>query len=217
MEKSNPLLIKIALSLNPCHHSMDYRAAKQYILERLRKELSEQLFYHGLHHTLDVLRMATALCESEGIRGHEVTLVKTAALYHDAGFVTGQHMGHEAEGCRMAQEILPSFGYAQADIDAIKGMIMSTKIPQSPKNILEEILCDADLDYLGRADFYPIASSLFEELKAYNILHDEQSWNQLQVTFLDNHRFHTQTNKVNRDPVKRLYLQNLRDLVASYQ
>lgn len=202
--------------MNPCSLSMDYRAAKQYILERLRNELSTQLSYHGLHHTLDVLRMATALCESEGIRGHELVLVKTAALYHDAGFVTGQHLGHEAEGCRMAQEILPTFGYAEADIQAIKAMIMATKIPQSPKNILEEILCDADLDYLGRADFYAIASSLFEELKAYNILKDEQSWNQLQVTFLDNHRFHTQTNKINRDPIKKLYLQKLRDLVASY-
>ncbi|MDX2135806.1 MAG: HD domain-containing protein [Saprospiraceae bacterium] len=190
---------------------MNYRAAKQYIVNRLSKELSGQLHYHGLHHTLDVLRMATVLCESEGIFGKDVLLIKTAALFHDAGFVTNVHAGHEAEGCRIVQSVLPDFGYTQADIDQIKGMIMATKIPQTPNNLLEEIICDADLDYLGRADYYTISNSLFEELKAYNILHDERAWSQLQITFLDNHHFHTRTNVAHREPVKKMFLKKLRE------
>lgn len=195
---------------------MDYRAAKQFILSKLRDELSDKLYYHGLHHTLDVLRMATEICESEGIGGHELMRVKTAALFHDAGFVKDKHAGHEHEGCLIAQEVLPRFGYAGPDIEAICGMIMATKIPQSPRNLLEEIICDADLDYLGRSDFYTIGESLFEELKAYHIIHDEQDWNRLQVSFLTAHTFHTQTNKMLREPVKQQYLEGLRDLVATY-
>jgi uncharacterized protein len=195
---------------------MDYRAAKQFILAKLRNELSEQLRYHGIHHTLDVLKMASEICESEGIEGHDLMLVKTAALFHDAGFVKNKHAGHEAEGCLMAREFLPDFGYSNADLDVICGMIMATKIPQSPANLLEEILCDADLDYLGRNDFYRIGNSLFEELQAYHLLNDEQAWNRLQVSFLSAHRFYTTTNKSLREPVKLRYLEGLKELVATY-
>ena len=108
---------------------MDYRAVKQYLVAKLRNELSDKLYYHGLHHTLDVLRVAADICVREGIHGHELTLVKTAALFHDAGFVKNKHIGHEIEGCIMAQDILPGYGYTHSDIEIICGMIMATKVP----------------------------------------------------------------------------------------
>lgn len=195
---------------------MDYRAAKQFILDILRKELPKQLGYHGLHHTLDVLKMASEICKSEGVRERNRVLVKTAALFHDAGFIKNKHTGHEWEGCLLVRAHLPQFGYEPADIDCICDMIMATKIPQSPKNLLEQILCDADLDYLGRKDFFSIGNTLFEELKAYDLIGDEQVWNRLQVSFLSAHRFHTHTNKSLREPVKQGYLEELQDLVATY-
>lgn len=195
---------------------MDYRAAKQFILNRLRRELSPELHYHGLHHTMDVLRMAINIGESEGVEGRELTLVKTAALFHDAGFVKNKHNGHEHEGCLIVQDCLPKFGYQPEDVDIICGMIMATKIPQSPQNRLEEILCDADLDYLGREDFHLIGRTLFDEFKAYHIMQEEEAWNRLQVSFLSAHRFHTRTNKLIRDPIKQRHLEDLKALVATY-
>lgn len=195
---------------------MDYRAAKQFILARLQSELSDQLHYHGLHHTLDVLRVAKALCASEGVHGRGELLVKTAALFHDCGFVKNKHAGHEYEGCLIARAALPGFGYTGEDIEVICGMIMATKIPQSPTNLLEEIICDADLDYLGRVDFYPIGETLFQELTAYQLISGEQAWNRLQVSFLSSHHFHTRTNKLHREPVKQQYLEELKGLVAGY-
>ncbi|MBK7938639.1 MAG: HD domain-containing protein [Lewinellaceae bacterium] len=195
---------------------MDYRAAKQFILSKLRAELSDKLSYHGVHHTLDVLKMATEICAGENVNGHELVLVKTAALFHDAGFVKNKHAGHEREGCLIVQDALPGFGYSPRDIDVICGMIMATKIPQSPHNLLEEIICDADLDYLGRSDFYSIGDSLYEELQAYHIIQGEQAWNRLQVSFLTAHAFHTRTNILLREPVKQQYLDQLKGLVATY-
>lgn len=195
---------------------MDYRAAKQFIIAKLRAELSDQLFYHGLHHMLDVLQTATRLCASEGVQGRDLTLVKTAALFHDAGFIKNKHAGHESEGCSLVRSTLPDFGYLPADIENICAMIMATKIPQSPRNLLEAIICDADLDYLGREDFYPIGDTLFEEMQAYHLIHDEQAWNRLQVSFLSAHNFHTQTNRRQREPLKQQHLQQLKGLVASY-
>ncbi len=196
---------------------MNYRAAKMHILRRLREELPSGLSYHGIHHTMDVFRVACALCEAEGVKGRLAKLVKTAALLHDAGFVTNQHSGHEVQGCEMARADLPAFGYLESDIEQVCGMIMATKIPQSPVNLLEEIICDADLDYLGRADFHRIAATLFEELQSYRLIGDEYSWNRLQVSFLTAHRYHTKTNRLIREPVKQRYLTELRELVATYE
>lgn len=195
---------------------MNYRAAKQFIVAKLRAELSDQLHYHGLHHTLDVLKMAAEIGEREGVSEHDLILIKTAALFHDSGFVKNKHAGHEAEGCLIARAALPDFGYQNADIETICAMIMATRIPQSPSNLLEEIICDADLDYLGRDDFYPIGDTLFEEMKTYHLISDEYAWNRLQVSFLNAHRFHTRTNRMLREPQKRQYLEELRGVVAGY-
>lgn len=195
---------------------MKYLAVKTFILGKLRRELPEKLRYHGYHHTLDVLRVAAQLCRQEGISPKETVLVKTAALFHDCGFVKNKHTDHEAVGCEIARGTLPNFGFSAVDIEKICAMIMATKIPQSPKNLTEQIICDADLDYLGRPDFYPIASSLFDELQAYQIIGDEKVWNKIQVKFLDDHRFWTKTNLRDREPEKRQRLAELQAVVANY-
>jgi uncharacterized protein len=195
---------------------VEYRQAKLFIIEKLRGELSPRLHYHSLRHTLDVWRVAGQLCQREGVSRRDTVLVKTAALFHDAGFVHNRHIGHEHEGCLIAQAELPRFGYSEADIASICKMIMATKIPQSPTTLLEEILCDADLDYLGRTDFPVIGQTLFKELQAYQLIGDEQAWNRLQVGFLGGHRFHTRTNAREREPLKREHLIKLSNLIAQY-
>jgi len=194
---------------------MDYSSSKTFILEKLERELPTDLYYHGLHHTLDVLETTKALCKEEKISTHDTTLLKTAALYHDAGFLRN-HINHEVLGCEIVQEYLPNFGFSAVDIEKICAMIMSTKIPQSPKNNLEQILCDADLDYLGRSDFKAIGDTLYLELKAYEVLDTEERWNRMQVHFLEHHRFFTKTNQQKRRPGKMAHLAALREIVATY-
>ncbi|MEM1319152.1 MAG: HD domain-containing protein [Bacteroidota bacterium] len=195
---------------------MNYQAAKEYILKRLKEELSDQLYYHGIHHTLDVLAVTEELCTAESVKERERVLLRTAALYHDCGFLVS-NQEHERRGCEIAQEVLPTLGYDEQAINQICGMIMATKIPQSPQTLLEEIICDADLDYLGREDFYPIGNTLFEELKAFKVLSDEESWNRIQVNFLENHHFFTATNITRRSPQKAVYLEELKKIVEGYK
>jgi uncharacterized protein len=201
---------------NQGRHNMNYHAAKAFILDKLSAELSDKLTYHGIHHTLDVLYMAEDLCYAEKISPYQTLLVKTASLYHDAGFTIGTQE-HESLGCEIVRAYLPRYDYTAAEIDSICGMIMATRIPQTPKNILEEIICDADLDYLGRDDFPQIGDTLFAELKAYNVLRSVKDWNRLQVNFLENHRFFTRTNRARRNPQKQRHLEELKKVVASYE
>jgi predicted metal-dependent HD superfamily phosphohydrolase len=188
---------------------MNFHAAKSYILDRLERELSQQLTYHSLFHTLDVFQTTSELCLLEKIPPYESLLLKTAALFHDSGFLIS-NKNHEEWGCQIAENVLPDYQYNTNEIAVICNMIMATKIPQSPKTPLEQILCDADLDYLGRDDFYPIGNTLFKELQVYGVLQDEVSWNKLQVSFIERHFFFTPTNRKRREPRKQQYLNELR-------
>ncbi len=194
---------------------MNYHAAKAFILNKLERELSSKLSYHGLHHTLDVLHCTEELCYFEKVSPYHSLLLKTAALFHDSGF-TISNIEHEKQGCLIVSKHLPDFGYSPQEINLICGMIMATKIPQRPKNYLEAIICDADLDYLGRDDFYEIGQSLFKELKAYKVLETEEAWNKLQVKFLEQHQFFTSTNTSRRAPKKRDHLLELKEIVKNY-
>lgn len=195
---------------------MDFKAAKAYALQQLHDGLAANLTYHGRHHTMDVYKTATEYARHEGVTGEDLTLLGTAALYHDIGFLD-VYRGHEARGCEMARTVLPGFGYAPAQIERICGMIMATALPQTPHNALEEIICDCDLDYLGRTDFYHIGSTLFEEFKLYGILKTEEDWNRLQVRFLTEHRYFTATANHLRQPMKEQHLEEIKRVVAGYE
>ena len=192
---------------------MNFFEAKRHILDRLKNELPQHLTYHGYYHTMDVYAMTIDIAIKEGITDEkEVTMLKTAALFHDAGFLK-TYNGHEIAGCQLVRECLPNFGYSDLEIELICGMIQATKIPQLPQNLLEEIIADADLDYLGREDFYQIGNLLFDELKSLDILQGENDWNTLQVYFLSSHNYFTKTSKQRRTKEKESRLIELKNKI----
>lgn len=189
---------------------MNLPEAEAFILDKLRTELSDTLYYHSPDHTLDVAEAVGRIAQAEGIIDREtLVLLRTAALFHDAGFLTA-YKGHEAESSRLAHEYLPRFGYEPRQIVLISGMIEATKIPQSPKNKLEEILADADLDYLGRPDYEPIAYSLYREMRARDLVPDEEAWKQIQIKFMEQHAYWTDYSKTIRQPAKYFHLRRLK-------
>ena len=179
---------------------MDCLRAETYVLDQLRQHLDPTLFYHGLHHTLDVTEQALSLAAAEGLtREEDLLVLRTAALYHDSGFLT-TYQGHEAAGCALARRVLPGFGYSASQIELIGQLIMATQMPQCPGDSHRAcILCDADLDYLGRPDFWPISQTLFEELNLRHLMPNETAWLELQVRFLSTHRYWTPTATARRE------------------
>ena len=189
---------------------MNLKKVEKYIHEKLQKNLSPTLTYHGFHHTLDVVDAAMKIANLEGIVDNEsLVLLETATLFHDLGFIS-TYRNHEEEGCRIAELILPSFQYSKSQIETINGMIMATKIPQKPHNILEQIIADADLDYLGREDFEPIADSLFQELRQREMVADIETWNKIQVKFLESHHYWTKSTIALRNENKTKHLKALK-------
>lgn len=192
---------------------MDIEKAEEYVFDKLEESLSNTLFYHGLHHTIDVSNAVLQIAIAEGIHDKEtLQILQTAAFYHDLGFIS-TYQGHEEESCRLARVSLPNFGYTDEQIEKICGLIMATKIPQNPTNYLERIMADADLDYLGREDFWNISRSLYEELHEREMVTDIDSWNKIQVLFLENHQYWTETARQWRNPEKLKRIEELRKII----
>jgi uncharacterized protein len=191
---------------------MGFDAAKQFVLEKLGKELSKDLTYHSVEHTLDVMIAARRLGEMEGLSNEQIRLVETAALFHDIGF-TETYDGHEDVSVQIAREVLPGFGYSQEDIETIISLIVATEIPQNPQNHLEEILADADLDYIGRDDMFLIGQRLQYEWYRHGIIKTLREWHEKQMDFLKKHRYFTKSAHKLREPKKQENIRELEELL----
>ena len=187
---------------------MLFEQAGDFILDRLEKEIPATLCYHNIDHTRDVRSAAESIGNSELISPYEMKLLLTAACYHDCGFLAVTHE-HETESCNIARESLPGFGFSNEEIDRICGMIMATKMPQSPQNILEQIIADADLEYLGTPGAEEKAAKLFKELQYLTPSLTTEQWQKNQISFLKAHQYFTSFCKKNRQPVQQAYLQRL--------
>jgi predicted metal-dependent HD superfamily phosphohydrolase len=187
--------------------SPDFEAAEKHIVDMLEKEMPN-FPYHNYEHIQDVLSASMILAQQEKISEEEIKILRIAALLHDAGFIRSPK-NHEANSAAIAREVLPDFGIGNDQIAIIENMIMATRLPQSPLTQLEKILCDADLDYLGRDDFYTRGSTLFTELKDQGVVETEREWNLVQKTFLESHRYHTNYSKTNRESSKQERLQEI--------
>ncbi|MDT3401968.1 HD domain-containing protein [Mucilaginibacter terrae] len=184
--------------------------AGQFIIQKLEQELPQKYTYHNAAHTRDVHQAAQRLAEGEGISAADIELLLTAAWYHDAGYLTCVDK-HEDESIRLAKQYLPGFDYTEQEIDQICNAITATRLPQTPLDKLGEILADADLDYLGRSDFFSISDKLFEELRLAGTVTDSITWDKMQVKFLQEHQYFTKTAINTRQLQKEL---NLAEIIA---
>jgi HD superfamily phosphodiesterase len=185
-----------------------FSAFKSYFTGFLKAELSPDLHYHGFHHTLDVYAYAVEIAKAEGISRDDLTLLKVAVLLHDAGF-TQTYSGHEDVSERIAKSLLPGFDFNADEIDRICSMIEATKIPQKPVSLLDKIIADADLMYLGTDRFKEIGDTLFEEMKVYSGLQTRKQWDAIQIKFLNMHHFHTDYCRSHFEHQKQKNLQQL--------
>jgi TolB-like protein/predicted metal-dependent HD superfamily phosphohydrolase len=185
----------------------DYEAAEMHITDLLNKELPGHQ-YHNMAHIQDVLQASLTIARAEQLSQDEVKLLRVAALFHDVGFIHSPK-NHEEKGAEMVREMLPAFGFKEQQIEIICNMILATRLPQSPVTQLEKVLCDADLDYLGRDDFYEIGGRLYQEMLEAGVVETEREWNIMQRTFLQSHRYHTTFSKTNRESTKQERLQEI--------
>ena len=191
---------------------LQFTDIQEIILDRLEKKLPKFLYYHNVKHTVDVVTQAELIGLAEGVNDEELLMLKLAAVFHDAGhMISYDH--HEEQGCLMVQKYLPKFGYSEMQISKICELIMATKMPPNPKNLLEQIMCDADLDYLGRIDMIPVSNTLYKELKEQNKIESLDEWNRLQIKFISGHQYFTKTARNLREVNKQKQIERIKNLL----
>lgn len=193
---------------------MQYKLAIDFAIRKLLKELPDYHRYHSIEHTLSVIRSSEFLVSKIKANSQEKALLLTAAAYHDIGF-TRSPDEHEKVGCEIAADSLPQFGFSAEEIGQIQEMIMATKIPQSPKSKLAEVLCDADLDYLGGDKYGVLSESLFDELGLKGVEMNQKEWLDFQISFLEKHHYWTEFAIRVLAPKKALVLARLKEERAS--
>ncbi len=191
---------------------MEYARLELYIIEKLHNELKEDLYYHCTEHTIDVCESVERIAVEENVNEEDTLLLKTAALFHDSGFIFS-YENHEDSSAQYGESILPDYGYNTEQISSIRGMILATKIPQRPNNLLEMIICDADLDYLGRDDFLYKSFLLKREWDIYLRKTTLNQWYTQQLNFLVGHDFFTETSKKNREANKQNLIMDMKSLL----
>ncbi len=169
---------------------MQYDEVYKFLINKLETGLPNYIIYHNAPHTISVINAAEKLGKAENISNEDLMLLKTAALFHDAGFLQ-HHDDHEEFSCKIATKYLPDFSYTPEQTNHICQMIRATKLPQSPADHLAKILCDADLHYLGGEHYTATAEKLFNEYKKLGSVKTQAEWDLKQAEFLSSHRYFT--------------------------
>ena len=183
---------------------------EEFVLSKLEEGLPDNLYYHNVKHTIDVVTQVELIGRSEGINDEEMLMLKTAALFHDMGHLINYDT-HEEESIKLAKKILPEYHYTEPQIETICNIIQATQMPPQPKSLLEQIMCDADLDYLGRTDFVPVSINLYKEYHERKKIDSILDWNQMQYNFIKNHQYFTKTAQKLREVNKKKQLENIQN------
>ncbi len=172
----------------------NYKKLEECVLNLLAKRLPKNRYYHNPDHTIDVINVSERLAELEGIspEDRDFWITKTGALIHDVGHIF-TYQGHEEKSAEFAKESLPKYGYTKEQIDIVANMIMATQLPQNPKTLGEEIVCDADLRNLGGDDFFERGKEIRRELEAQGIEMSDKKWYTGSLDLLEGHRYHTKS------------------------
>ena len=186
-----------------------YHEAETHILNRLKKSLPKNLYYHNVNHTIDVTNAVERIALSEGVFNEDLFVLKMAALYHDAGFIE-KYQNNESLGAMFARDDIAQFGFNKEQIDLIEQLIMITFAAKKPQTLLEKILRDADLDYLGRSDFHDLSDRLKRELLEREMIRSDEHWDELQVKFMSNHTYHTESARAAREESKQVHLKEIK-------
>lgn len=173
--------------------TIDFIHMRLDIVNRLKALLPDDLIYHDISHTMNVEKACMRFAKLEGISEEDILLLRTAALYHDSGFIL-EYDHNERFAIELAKNQLPRYGYSDEDIRIISNIIAATQSSVEPVTLLEKIMCDADHDYLGRPDYKHIANRLRSELENYGHDMSDEEWTDFQLEYLENvHRFYTET------------------------
>lgn len=192
--------------------------SEAYIIQLFKQELPPELLYHDMAHTDSVRQTSLILADHYQLTDKEKEAMEIAAIFHDSGYIK-VYKGHEEVSQEIAETFLKQYNYPTEQITLVKELIAATKLIYQPKNLLQEIIKDADLNNLGQSKYLRTISNLRAEMKVFlDTQYKDKEWYQTNIKFIDGHTYFTEKakelfnakKKENRKKVKKL-LDNLKE------
>jgi predicted metal-dependent HD superfamily phosphohydrolase len=195
---------------------MDYNIildqAEQHVRNFFNSHIDVRIVYHDRTHTEQVVEAARMIAQHYQLDERDFFIVNVAAWFHDTGYFKGGAPGHEQRGAEMAAAFLSGTGVDASAIQSVKGCILATQIPQKPTNLLENIVCDADLFHLGTDKFSERNKLMRKEMEAFKGKKiDKDEWRRSTIRLLEGHRYHTDYCRLLLNEMKQENLNKLRD------
>jgi len=182
------------------------KKAGDFVYELLKTKLPRDIIYHDYNHTLDVVKECKEIAKKAGVNEEEMEIVMVAAWFHDVGYIEA-YEGHEEKSAEIAIKFLKENNYPEDKTKLVIGCIRATKYPQSPKNLLEEIVCDADLDHIAKDDYMDKAELLRVEWEKFtNKKFSDLEWIKHEIDFFSHHRFFTKYAKKEYEDIRVAHL-----------
>lgn len=167
-------------------------AARDYVIAQYQQHPRPNLVYHNLVHTQQVVQAAGQIAAHYRLQDDELAAVYVAAWFHDAGYLLGEGSAHEENGAKEALQFLQQQQAPENVQSMVQGAILATKMPQSPHNLVEQIVCDADLSHLGTKEFPDRNKLLRHEMElTYQMDIPAIKWLNTNITFLTDHHYWT--------------------------
>jgi len=164
---------------------------KHFVLLFFKSHDDKHFSYHNKAHTQDVVGAVTQIANHYQLNDEDFFIVSAAAWFHDTGY-SGGVADHETRSAQIATDFLTGLNVDAAIIDKVKSCIMATRMPQNPTNLLENILCDADLFHLGTDDFLRKSKLMRKETELLTgVPMDKQQWRQKTIDLLEKQQYHT--------------------------
>ena len=194
-------------------HTPRLKIVDEYIRGLFRDELPAGIKFHDINHTLHptkgVVAVANKIAISENISEHDRELLIAAAYFHDTGYIR-EYEKNEPIAARMAGRILKLIGYKPDEVEKVQKMILATDPAREPKTHVEKILCDADLDNLGREDFFKLDGKLREGRRARGVdVSDDAKWYKGTLEIMKKHQYYTESQKKLREKGKQRNIKGL--------
>lgn len=135
---------------------------EKFVFSFLSKNIHSNFVYHNLAHTQRVVESVKEIAESLKLDNIALENLVIAAWFHDIGYVEGSD-NHEQKSIKIAAKFLKENNFDEKRIQVVSEVILATEMNSVPKNILEEIIRDADCAHLASKDFIDYTSLLRRE------------------------------------------------------
>jgi predicted metal-dependent HD superfamily phosphohydrolase len=186
--------------------------AQHYVKNLFATRASKSLTYHNYDHTWDVVQACEEMGSHYNINEGEHLVLITAAWFHDTGYVVVGPKDHEEESQRICKAFLKERNASPEFIAEVNECIAATKMPAAPQNLLQQILCDADLFHLGTDNFSLRNKQLREEISHFQKEPiGKREWRQANIDFLERHRYFTDYARERQEPAKHEHLNTLKE------